>query len=431
MNYKNAMWYIKNTAKFSDNNDLSRMRIILSILKNPQDKIKCIHVAGTNGKGSTTAMISKILIEAGYKVGMYTSPFIQDFEERIQINEKNILKQRLCEIVTEVSRAIETAVNMGYGKPTEFEIITCAAFLYFYMENVDYAVIEVGLGGLLDSTNVIKPMVSVITSISYDHMKILGNTLTEIAYQKSGVIKRNIPVIMYPQVKESEMVIEKECIENNSELIKVPKNCGKFMGVYSDDFKYYQKIEVRTLKDYYKINLSLLGNYQILNCSTAIYCVEKLQELGAKISRENIISALKNVKWMGRLEVMKKDPLVVIDGAHNSDGIKNLNESIKAYFKYNDIILILGILADKEVLKMVSIISKDAKRIITVSPKSSRAENSRELMNIVKEFNKNCECIDDYDLAYKKALEYCNSGDLLLISGSLYMIGGMRKIIKN
>ena len=187
MNYTEAINYIKDTAKFGSKFGLKRIEKILELLGNPYKKIKTIHVAGTNGKGSTTAMIANILMHSDYKVGCYISPYIEEFEERIQINNNNISKLDLANIVTEISRAIEEVVNLGYGNPTEFEIITCAGFLYFYKMKVDFAVVEVGLGGRLDCTNVIEPIISIIGSISYDHMHILGNTLEEITYEKGEI----------------------------------------------------------------------------------------------------------------------------------------------------------------------------------------------------------------------------------------------------
>lgn len=229
MNYEEAMKYIINTAKFGSNYGLSRTEKILELLGNPHKKLKCIHIAGTNGKGSTTAMLSAILQEAGYKVGMFTSPYLEEFEERIQINGKNISKEKLSEVITEVSIVVDKVINLGYEQPTEFEIITCAAFLYFYKEGIDYGVIEVGLGGRLDSTNVIIPILSMITSISYDHINILGDTIEKITYEKAGIIKDGIPVVLYPQGKISERIIEEICIAHNSKLIKVLQSSGKFI----------------------------------------------------------------------------------------------------------------------------------------------------------------------------------------------------------
>lgn len=205
MTYEEAMEYISNVGMFGSNYGLERTYRLLELLGSPQNKLKLIHIAGTNGKGSTTSMISKVLIGMGFKVGMYTSPYLEVFEERIQINGVNIPKDKLIDNLENVKYAVSKVIEEGYEHPTEFEIITALMFLYFYNEKIDYGVIEVGLGGRLDSTNVIIPKVSVITSISMDHINILGNTIEEIAKEKSGIIKDDVPVILYPQKKKQKM----------------------------------------------------------------------------------------------------------------------------------------------------------------------------------------------------------------------------------
>lgn len=434
MNYDEAIKYIKETAKFGSKYGLERTEKILEFLGNPHKHIKTIHVAGTNGKGSTTAMLTSILMDAGYNVGTYISPYIEEFEERIQINRNNIPKEELAEVITEVSKAVSKVVDLGYINPTEFEIITCAGFLYFHKKNIDYAVIEVGLGGRLDSTNVITPILSIISSISLDHTQILGDTLDKIAYEKAGIIKENVPVILFPQEKVAEDVIEKTCKEKNSKLIKVPRDISEYVAVTSNTLEGKEiKTQQINLKNEYidSYELSLLGKHQILNSTVVVYAARELMNLGVKISKDNIINGLKSVQWPGRLEIMKNNPLVVIDGAHNIDGIKKLTESIDLYFKYNKLILILGILADKQVEDMIEAIAPKAERIISVTPHSDRAELAEDLKIEIEKLGVSCEAIDSYEEAYKKALSYCNDDDLLLISGSLYMIGDMRKIIRN
>lgn len=426
MNYEDTMRYIADTAKFGSKLGLERTERILHILGDPHKKLKAIHIAGTNGKGSTTAMISKILFESGYKVGMYISPYLEEFEERIQINNKNIPKDDLCRIIEKVSPAINRVVEEGYNHPTQFEIITCAMFLYFYEEKVDFAVVEVGLGGRLDSTNVIVPLVSVITSISYDHMQILGNTLGEIAFEKAGIIKEGVPIVLYPQEEEALKVIERVSSEKQSMLIKVSKESVQYLSTID----MIQKIKVKTQGEIYDINLALLGKHQLLNCAVAISTIEELIKQGVKIDKRNILSALSDVKWPGRLEVMSKSPLVVIDGAHNIDGIRKLSESIDIYFKYRNMYLILGILADKQVEDMISTIVPKACKVFAVTPHSERAEMAESLKEKIIGYNSNCEAVDNYEEAYKKALNMCEKEDILLISGSLYMIGDMRKIIR-
>lgn len=446
MNYDEAIAYIKDTAKFGSKLGLERTEKILEILGNPHKKLKCIHIAGTNGKGSTTAMVTNILVQAGFKVGSYTSPFIEEFEERIQINNVNISKGDLSHIIKKVSCAVEKVVELGYSNPTEFEIITCAGLLYFYENKIDFAVVEVGLGGRLDSTNVITPILSVITSISLDHILILGDTIDKIAYEKAGIIKSGIPVVMFPQQKQSQEVIERICIEKKCKLVKVPLDSAIYLGKenlqqvtimstngsdYNDNNKITQKIKVQTLNNNYIIDLALLGKHQITNCSVAVHVIEELIGQGAKIAKENILIGLKNVKWPARLEVMNRSPIVVIDGAHNIDGIKNLTESIDMYFNYNKIILILGILADKQVDEMIKTIVPKAYRVITVTPHSERAELSEKLKIQVEKYITNCQSFENYEEAFKKALSYCTKDDLLLVCGSLYMVGDMRKIIRN
>ncbi|KEH99547.1 folylpolyglutamate synthase [Clostridium botulinum] len=433
MNYKEAMNYIEDSAKFSIKLGLSRTERILEILGNPHKKIKYIHIAGTNGKGSITAMLSSVLIEEGYKVGMYTSPYIEEFEERIQINNTKISKEDLAYEITKVYNAANQIIKEGYSHPTQFEIITCASLLYFFEKNVDYAVMEVGLGGRLDSTNVIKPILSVISSISYDHMKILGSTLEKIAYEKAGIIKDEVPVVLYPQQENVENVIKDVCKDKRSELIKVPSDCAEFLictdKILNKGERRVQNIIINTKNQRYNINLSLLGKHQLLNCATVIYAIEKLRNLGVLISDTSITQGLLKVKWMGRFEILKKNPLVVIDGAHNIDGIKKLKESINLYLEYKNVILILGILTDKQVENMVEVITPMADKVICVTPHSDRAEIATELMKIVKKYNEDCEAVESYEDAYMNALKYCEEDDLLLVSGSLYMIGDMRKII--
>ena len=373
-------------------------------------------------------MITSMLKEAGYKVGMYTSPFLEEFEERIQINGNNIPKEKLAQLMTKIKYAVDKVIEEGYNHPTEFEIITALMFLYFATEKVDFAVVEVGLGGRLDSTNVITPILSVITSISFDHTNILGNTLEEIAREKAGIIKEGIPTLIYPQEEIVEKVLSEKCEELGAKLYKINKDDAKLVEIIKED-KIYQLVKVK-LDDEYDVKLQLLGEHQILNLAVALKALEIIKDKAAKLSKESIIKALSEVRWNGRLEVMSNEPCVVIDGAHNIQGITQLDKNIKKYFKYDDLYLILGILADKDVDHMVKVITPQAKKVFTVTPNSIRAETSEELMGVVKKYNQDCQAYSDYKSAFEDALKLCKKDDLLLISGSLYMIGEMRGIIK-
>lgn len=428
MKYQEAMKYITEVGNFGSNYGLERTYKLLELLDNPQDKLKIIHVAGTNGKGSTTAMITSMLKGCGYKVGMYTSPFLEEFEERIQINGENIPKEKLAQLITKIKYAVDKVIEEGYNHPTEFEIITVLMFLYFATEEVDFAVVEVGLGGRLDSTNVITPILSVITSISFDHTNLLGNTLEEIAAEKAGIIKSCIPTVIYPQEEMAERVISSKCQELDSKLYKINKEDAKLINIIKED-KIYQQVKVK-LDDEYDVKLPLLGEHQILNLAVALKALEVIKDKAPKLNRESIVKSLATVRWNGRLEIMSNSPYVVIDGAHNIQGITQLDKNIKKYFEYKDMYLILGILADKDVEDMVKVITPKAKKVFTVTPNSMRAETAEELMNEVKKYNESCEAYNDYKNAFEDALKLCKKDDLLLISGSLYMIGEMRGIIK-
>lgn len=426
MRYEEAMKYITEVGNFGSNYGLERTHKLLEYLGNPEKYLKLIHIAGTNGKGSTTSMITEILMGAGYKVGMYTSPFIEEFEERIQINRRNIPKETLANLIDEVKVAVERVIEEGYNHPTEFEIITVLMLLYFKKEKIDFGVIEVGLGGRLDSTNVIIPILQVITSISFDHTNLLGNTLEEIAGEKAGIIKKNIPTVIYPQEEEALKVIKNKCAAMESDLYTADKDNMKFVKVVNED-KPYQLLKY---KEEFNIFLPLLGEHQILNLSVAMKVIEVLNNRKiVNITTESIIKSIKNVTWKGRLEVLSNNPYVVIDGAHNIQGIKTLSRNIKKYFKYENLHLILGILADKDVEEMIKIITPMAKQVYAVTPNSIRAELADDLKNEIVKYNANCRAFDEYEEAYLEALKNAKENDIILASGSLYMIGDMRKII--
>lgn len=427
MKYEEAMKYITEVGNFGSNYGLERTYKLLEHLGNPERDLKLIHIAGTNGKGSTTSMITEILMGEGYKVGMYTSPFIEEFEERIQINRNNIPKESLAILMDEIKVAVDKVIEAGYNHPTEFEIITVLMLLYFKKENIDFGVIEVGLGGTLDSTNVIKPIIQVITSISFDHTNLLGNTLEKIAREKAGIIKRGIPTVIYPQQEEVLKVIKNKCFEMDSELYIANNENLKFKNIVNLD-KPYQLLKYNNEID---ILLPLLGEHQIINLSVAMQAIEVLNNKNIiDISIANIVKSIKNVSWKGRLEVLSNNPYVVIDGAHNIQGIKTLSRNIKKYFKYENLYLILGILVDKDVEEMIKIITPMAKKVYSVTPNSIRGELAESLKDEVSKFNKNCKAFDKYEEAYLEALNDASEKDLILASGSLYMIGDMRKIIR-
>ena len=429
MNYDEAMEYIVNASRFGMNLGLDRIEKVLEFLGNPHKDIKFIHIGGTNGKGSTTSMISSVLKESGYKVGMYTSPYLEEFEERIQINGENIKKEELAFFMSDIKKAIEKVIELGYERPTQFEIITALMFYYFSKKRVDYAVLEVGLGGRLDATNVINPELVVLTSISLDHMNVLGNTIEEIAGEKCGIIKKGVKVVSYPQEEKVITVIENKTKELGCELNVV--DLDDIKSVIIDKKNHIQIIEMKIEEDTFNINCPLLGEHQIKNSLVAVTSLYNLRKKGLNIKKEDIYEGIKKVKWIGRMEVLEDNPLVVIDGAHNIDGILNLRRSIDKYFDFENMNLILGVLGDKQVDEMIEVITKGCKSAIVVEPHSDRAENIEKLYSKTKEKVSKVYKFDDYKKAYEKGVELSGNKDLLLICGSLYMVGDMRKSIIN
>lgn len=423
--------YLEELRVLGSNYGLERTERLLELLGNPHKKLKLIHIAGTNGKGSTSSILGKVLIEHGYKVGFFNSPHLEEIEETIRVNDENIPEEDLVYLLEEIKPYVNKVVEEGYKHPTEFEVLTCIMFLYLYRQKVDFGVIEVGLGGRLDSTNVIKPILSIITSISLDHTNILGNTIQEITNEKAGIIKDAIPVITCNQKDEALYIIKNKALLTKSKLTIVDSNDFVFLEIVNDDIP-YQRVSVNFNNNKYTLDLALLGKHQIINLSLAIKALEELEKLNyIKVNINKLYKGVKNIKWKGRLEVLKKDPFIVIDGAHNIAGIEFLKSNIEEYFKYKNLYLILGILADKNVEEMVKIIAPVATEVYTVTANSIRAASANELKEVVLEYNNNCIAFDDYDKAIKLSLSKANKDDLIVAAGSLYMIGEIRKQINN
>ena len=427
MDYNEAMDYINNTAKFGMNLGLLRINKLLEYMGNPQKKLKCIHIAGTNGKGSITSIVSRILIEDGLRVGIYTSPYLQRFTERIKINDEEIPTDDIARLITYIKPIVDKIICEGLEHPTEFEIITALMFKYFDEKSIDYAVIEVGLGGRLDSTNVINPLVSIISSISFDHMGVLGDTLAKIAYEKAGIIKENGVVVIYPQEKEVYNVIRDVCCEKNAKLIKVVAS-GINLKSYSPDEQIFD-LEYDD-ETYENLHMKLLGEYQLVNAKTALAAIKELSMMDIKIKRDSIYKGINNVRWPGRLEVISKKPTILLDGAHNIQGIQSLKQAIKKYFKYNKLVLVMGVLKDKQVIEMCETIMPMVDIIITTTPDSDRALSSKELGEISATYCKDVIVSYSINDAYIKAMDMIGNGDLLIFCGSLYMIGHIRTLIE-
>ncbi len=420
MHYDAALGYLHGTLKFGSIFGLDRITKLLDIMGNPHKKLKFIHIAGTNGKGSTTAFISNILIESGYRTGMFTSPYIQRFTERIKINNTEISNIELAELISQIRDSITQMTSEGFEHPTEFEIITAAAMEYFYRKNCDFVVLEVGLGGIVDSTNVIDmPEASVITTISMDHMDRLGETLGEIASHKAGIIKQNGMVVLYPQEQEAEKVIERVSKEKNARIHKVD-----FSTISEKSFSL--EGQIFDYKDYRNIKIGLLGQHQMKNAAVAIDTCEILCNKGFAISHRNILDGLENTTWPGRLEIINKNPLIMIDGAHNLEGGQALNAALDKYFTQKKKIFMVGFLRDKDFNGIMDMLSSKADTIITVTPNNERAVPSAELAGILKSFSNHV--IDGLSIenGLKIAVDLADRESVICAFGSLYMIGEIR-----
>lgn len=425
MDYRESIDWIHSVNRFGMKLGLDNIRMLTEALGNPQDKYKIIHVAGTNGKGSVCAMTASILKEAGYKVGLYISPYLEEFNERIQINGVNISNDDLARLATEVKGIIDDMVSNGLMHPTEFEVVTAIGLKYFEEQNVDFAVVEVGLGGRFDATNVVMPLVGVITNIGYDHMEILGDTLPKIAFEKAGIIKKGISVVSYPQEHEVMDVIKARCIEEGARLTVVDRGDIKLERVSPDG----QAFEYKDMKD---IRITLLGEHQILNAATSIEAVRSLKDYGIEIKNKAIIEGLGKAKWPGRLEIMKRNPYILIDGAHNPQGAEVLRKAVEEIFDYNRLVLVTGVLKDKDVDGILKTLLPIADEAVLTKPDSPRAMSSAELNDRVKKIRPELltHCDNDIETAVKKGIDLTGKDDILLICGSLYLIGEVRKILK-
>ncbi|MCT4604848.1 MAG: bifunctional folylpolyglutamate synthase/dihydrofolate synthase [Marinisporobacter sp.] len=428
MNYQEALDYIQDTYKFGSKLGLENIAYLLDLMGNPHESLKVIHVAGTNGKGSTSNFIAHVLMEEGYRVGLYTSPYLEEFTERIRVDGKNIPKADLAEVTAYVREKVLQMVERGMNHPTEFEIVTAIGFEYFKRKNVDFLVLEVGMGGRFDATNVIKnPLVSVITPIDLDHINYLGDTLDKIAFEKAGIIKENNYVVSYPQKMEGMSVIEEVCKKRNTCLFKAPIEMIEIIEQSDRGQSFYVSYGDEKLK----IDIAMLGDHQIENATVALTALSILEKHHhVKISKKALEEGFKKAIWPGRLEVMRRDPIVLIDGAHNVQGMKALSKVLKKRFKGKNIILALGILGDKDP-KMIEEIVPLAKSLVLTKPNNPRAMSVEKLKERTEHFHKPTIMKEKISDAVKEAIAMATPEEVVVFAGSLYMIGEVRTILKN
>lgn len=406
---------------------LERVEKLLDLLGNPHHDLKVIHVAGTKGKGSTSALIASILKESGFRVGLYTSPHLVTFRERITINNEMISKDQVCEMV----ECIKSQVNElrkqedKIGNISFFDVYTALALLFFKQENVDFVVLEVGMGGRLDATNVVNPLVSVITQISYDHMNALGNTLEAIAKEKAGIIKNNGYVVSSPQEPEAMKVIKDTCEQKTAMLFEV----GRDITYKKND---NDKFDVSgILGKYTNLHVNLLGDHQIINSATAIGAIECLWFHGFSISQESIISGLEKVRWRARIEVIQRNPIIILDVAHNAASAKALHDAIKANFTYDKLILILEVSLQKDIKGMGQYLCPLADTFILTKMNSPRAMDPKDIRNELKDFRDDFIITEDINSALEKAKLIASPSDLICITGSFILAGEAMRILSS
>lgn len=430
MNYEESIEFIHSTYKFGSKLGLENITRLTELLGNPQDSYKIIHVAGTNGKGSTSNMIHDVLMASGYKTGLFISPFLEEFTERIQVNKHHIDKESLAKITSLVKEKIAVMLEEGYNHPTEFEVVTAIGFKYFQEQNIDFLVLEVGMGGRFDATNVVKDtLVSVITSISFDHMEYLGDTLEKIAFEKAGIIKENSSVIIYPQAENVVKTISDVAVEKNSNVYVVNiKDIEKTRGNLTGQWFNYLKKDVFSLSE---TKMNFLGEHQLYNVLTALRALEIVKTSGYNVTEESIKEGLFTCRFAGRFEILRENPVIVLDGGHNINGIEYFSKAVKENFKENKITLFFGMLKDKNPEDVLPFITPLCKKVYTLTPNNPRAMKSEDLASLIREHYE----VEVAPLnSYEDTLPILNAAkkeDCIAFVGSLYMIGDIRTLLKN
>ena len=428
MNYQQAVEYLFSYTDYEKMPmphdpafyDLRRVDELLARLGNPHLGARSVHIAGTNGKGSVAAMVASALTASGYTTGLYTSPHLHTLRERIRVNGDLVSKEEYVALVERLKPEVE-AVNekATYGKLTTFELLTVLAFAHFKLKGVDFQVLEVGLGGKFDATNVIQPEVGIITSISFDHTEILGSSLAEIATEKAGIIKSGCVVVASSQCDEVDGVIKNTCLNYGAELVRVGSDVT-WQGLSFNLNR--QLLRVKGRSDDYELSIPLLGQHQLDNAATAVAALEVLAEKGFNISRDSIINGLAQVSWPGRLQILSHHPILVVDGAHNPDSARRLKQSLEQYFSPDRAILVIGASSDKDIAGVVSELFSLFDKVIVTCSHHPRAMAAAPVVAEFASHGIEAQVVDDVPMALSLALSLAGDEGLICVAGSLFVV---------
>lgn len=433
MDYRQALAYIYSFTDLEKspsllynaaNYDLRRMETLLDLLGHPEREAPSIHIAGTKGKGSTAAMIASVLVAAGYRTGLYTSPHLHTLRERVQVDGQPIPEAALASLAGQVQPMVETThANSDYGRLTTFEILTSLAFLYFREQKAQFQVLEAGLGGRLDATNVVQPRLAMITPISYDHMDLLGQTLGQIASEKAGIIKPGCPLVLGPQPPQALEVLQGRCQQAGAQPVLVGQDVTWAQGPFDTAG---QSIRVKGRLGEYCLHLPLLGRHQAENAAAAVAALEVLREQGAAIDDEALGRGFASVRWPGRLEVLGQRPWLLVDGAHNGESARRLREAVADYFPGRRIVLVLGTSRDKDIVAMAQELAPLPQTVILTSSGNPRAAPLQELLHIWEKLHQDVRLSPSVAEAVEHARRLAQATDVILITGSLFVVAEAR-----
>ncbi|MBI2906897.1 MAG: bifunctional folylpolyglutamate synthase/dihydrofolate synthase [Chloroflexi bacterium] len=429
MDYQAAIEYIESFTDYEKspgvlytaaNYDLKRMEELLHRLGNPHLKARTVHVAGTKGKGSTAAMTASALTASGVRTGLFTSPHLHSIRERMAVDGEQISPEDMARLMTQLQPVMDSLHHEGkHGGLTTFEILTALAFAYFAERGAEFQVVEAGLGGRLDATNVVTPAVCVITSISLDHTEVLGDSVEKIAIEKAGIIKPGASVVCAPQRPEAQQVVQWACLERGAKLTMVG---SEVTWRKLDANEAAQLFEVDGRLHRYRLEIPLLGEYQLENAATAVAALEELMAQGAPVSGQGIVFGLKTVRWPGRLEIIGRNPTVVVDGAHNRYSAMRLREAVQQHFEYERLVLIIGTSSDKDISGIVAELAPLSDEVIVTRSRHPRAAPVDRLISEFGRCGKEATGAADVPSAVARARALARPGGLVLATGSLFVV---------